>query len=53
MALMYCCNEKSLVQALELAQPVLPLGIGHIRTAPHDYLRHGTITLFTALDYLQ
>jgi hypothetical protein len=29
------------------------LGIGHIRTQSHDYVRHGTVTLSTALDYLQ
>ena len=33
-------------------QPGLPLGIGHIRTKTHDYKRHGTITLFAALNYL-
>lgn len=48
-----CCDEKSQVQALERTQPGLPLGIGHIRTQSHDYIRHGTVTLFTALDYLQ
>jgi hypothetical protein len=30
-------------------QPGLPLGIGHIRTKTHDYVRHGTLTLFAAL----
>ncbi|NCE88410.1 IS630 family transposase [Pseudomonas sp. Q1] len=52
-ALVLCCDEKSQVQALERSQPGLPLGIGHIRTKSHDYIRHGTVTLFTALDYLQ
>ena len=52
-ALVLCCDEKSQVQALERTQPGLPLGIGHIRTQSHDYVRHGTVTLFTALDYLQ
>src|SRR6476660_7921522 len=32
--------------------PGLPLGQGHIRTQTHDYYRHGTVTLFAALDYL-
>jgi hypothetical protein len=32
---------------------VLPLGVGHIRTATHDYIRHGTVTLFAALNYLE
>jgi transposase len=51
-ALVLCCDEKSQCQALERTQPGLPLGIGHIRTRTHDYTRHGTITLFAALDYL-
>ena len=50
--LVLCCDEKSQCQALERSQPGLPLGIGHIRTKPHDYVRHGTVTLFAALDYL-
>jgi hypothetical protein len=40
-------------QALERTQPGLPLGIGHIRTKTHDYVRHGTLTLFAALNYLE
>lgn len=51
-ALVLCCDEKSPCQALERTQPGLPLGIGHIRTRTHDYKRHGTITLFAALNYL-
>jgi transposase len=51
-ALVLCCDEKSQCQALERTQPGLPLGVGHIRTATHDYIRHGTITLFAALNYL-
>jgi transposase len=51
-ALVLCCDEKSQCQALERTQPGLPLGIGHIRTHTHDYKRHGTITLFAALNYL-
>jgi transposase len=51
-ALVLCCDEKSQCQALERTQPGLPLGIGHIRTRTHDYTRHGTLTLFAALDYL-
>jgi len=51
-ALVLCCDEKSQCQALERTQPGLPLGIGHIRTRTHDYIRHGTITLFAALSYL-
>jgi len=51
-ALVMCCDEKSQIQALERTQPGLPLGIGHIRTQTHDYYRHGTTTLFAALNYL-
>lgn len=51
-ALVLCCDEKSQCQALERSQPGLPLGIGHVRTRTHDYIRHGTVTLFAALNYL-
>lgn len=52
-ALVLCCDEKSQCQALERSQPGLPLGIGHIKTKTHDYIRHGTLTLFAALNYLE
>lgn len=51
-ALVLCCDEKSQCQALERTQPGLPLGLGHIKTRTHDYIRHGTVTLFAALSYL-
>jgi transposase len=51
-ALVLCCDEKSQCQAIERTQPGLPLGVGQIRTKTHDYRRHGTITLFAALNYL-
>ena len=51
-ALVLCSDEKSQAQALERTQPGLPLGQGHIRTRTDDYYRHGTVTLFAALDYL-
>jgi transposase len=52
-ALVLCCDEKSQCQALERTQPSLPLGMdGYIKTVTHDYKRHGTITLFAALCYL-
>jgi transposase len=51
-ALVFCCDEKSQCQALERTQPGLPLGMGHIKTRTHDYIRHGTLTLFAALNYL-
>jgi putative transposase len=49
-ALVLCVDEKSQVQALERTQPVLPLGMGYIEGITHDYIRHGTTTLFAALD---
>lgn len=51
-ALVLCCDEKSQCQALERSQLALPLAPGHNRTRSHDYIRHGTITLFAALNYL-
>jgi len=51
-AVVLCCDEKSQCQALQRSQPGLPLAQGHIRTVTHDYYRHGTVTLFAALDYL-
>ena len=50
-AVVLCCDEKTQCQALERTQPGLPLGIGHVRTQTHDYVRNGTTTLFAALDY--
>lgn len=51
-ALVLCCDEKSQCQALERSQRGLPLGPGYIQTGTHDYIRHGTVTLFAALNYL-
>jgi transposase len=51
-ALVLCCDEKSQCQALERSQLGLPLNSGHKRTRTHDYIRHDTITLFAALNYL-
>ena len=51
-AVVLCCDEKSQCQALERSQPGLPLGQGQIATRTHDYYRHGTVTLFAALNYL-
>ena len=51
-SIVLCCDEKTQIQALERSQPGLPLGIGHIRTETHDYVRHGTVTLFAAMNYL-
>jgi len=49
-ALVLCVDEKSQCQALERSQPSLPLGFGYAEGYTHDYLRHGTLTLFAALD---
>lgn len=49
-ALVLCVDEKSQVQALERTQPILPLGLGYVEGITHDYVRHGTTTLFAALD---
>jgi transposase len=52
-ALVLCCDEKSQCQALERTQPGLPLAPNRPRTMTHDYRRHGTVTLFAALDALE
>lgn len=49
-ALVLCVDEKSQIQALERTQPVLPMGLGYVEGITHDYMRHGTTTLFAALD---
>jgi transposase len=49
-ALVFCCDEKSQVQALDRTQPGLPLKKGRASTFTHDYVRHGTTTLFAALN---
>ncbi|MBK6960089.1 MAG: IS630 family transposase [Gammaproteobacteria bacterium] len=51
-ALVLCCDEKSQVQALDRTQPGLPLKKGRAATMTHDYKRHGTTTLFAALNIL-
>ncbi len=51
-ALVLCCDEKSQCQALERTRPGFPVMRGHTRTRTHDYKRHGTVTLFAALSYL-
>jgi len=49
-ALVLCVDEKSQIQALDRTQPVLPLAPGVAQRRTHDYMRHGTTTLFAALD---
>ncbi len=51
-AMVLSCDEKSQIQALDRTQPGLPLRKGKTATMTHDYARHGTTTLFAALDTL-
>ena len=49
-AIVLSVDEKSQIQALDRTQPVLPMGLGYVEGVTHDYVRHGTTTLFAALD---
>lgn len=49
-ALVLCLDEKAQIQALDRSQPVLPMRPGQAERRSHDYLRHGTTSLFAALD---
>lgn len=49
-AMVLCVDEKSQIQALDRTQPILPMGLGYVEGVTHDYIRHGTTTLFAALD---
>ena len=49
-ALVLSVDEKSQIQALDRSQPVLPMRAGQAERRSHDYIRHGTTTLFAALD---
>src|SRR5215472_5256438 len=49
-ALVLCADEKSQIQALDRTQPVLPMRPGQVERRSHDYRRHGTTTLFAALN---
>ena len=49
-AAVLCVDEKSQIQALDRSQPLLPMRPGQIERRTHDYLRHGTTSLFAALD---
>src|SRR6266851_4942311 len=51
-ALVLRVDEKSQIQALQRTQPVLPMGLGYLEGVTHDYFRHGTTTLFAALNVL-
>lgn len=49
-AVVLCVDEKSQIQALDRTQPMLPMGLGYVEGVTHDYERHGTTTLFAALN---
>ena len=49
-ALVLCVDEKSQIQALERTSPLLPMRPGQAQRRAHDYSRHGTTSLFAALD---
>jgi len=49
-AVVLCIDEKSQIQALERAQPILPMDLGRPERRTPDYVRHGTTDLFAALD---
>lgn len=49
-ALVLCVDEKSQIQALDRTQPLLPMRMGQPERRTHDYVRHGTTSLFAALD---
>lgn len=52
-AIVLCVDEKSQIQALDRTQPGLPLKKGRCGTMTHDYKRHGTTTLFAAMEVLR
>jgi hypothetical protein len=52
-AMVICVDEKSQIQALDRTQPGRPLKKGRCGTMTHDYKRHGTTTLFAALEVLE
>ena len=49
-AVVFCVDEKSQIQALDRTQPVLPMRPGQLERRTHDYRRHGTTSLFAALE---
>jgi transposase len=49
-ALVLCADEKSQIQALDRTQPLMPMRPGQAERRTHDYVRHGTTSLFAALD---
>jgi len=51
-SVVFCIDEKTQIQALERSQPILPILPGVPERQTHDYFRHGTTTLYAALDTL-
>ena len=49
-AVVFAVDEKSQIQALQRAQPILPMDVGQPERRTHNYLRHGTLDLFAALN---
>jgi transposase len=49
-AVVFAVDEKTQVQALERAQPILPMDLGQPERRTHNYMRHGTLDLFAALN---
>jgi transposase len=49
-AAVFCVDEKAQIQALDRTQPLLPMRPGQVERRTHDYKRHGTTTLFAALN---
>ncbi len=49
-AMVLCVDEKSQIQALDRTKPMLPMRPGQVERRSHDYKRHGTTSLFAALD---
>jgi len=49
-AVVVCVDEKSQIQALDRTAPLLPMRFGQVERRTHDYVRHGTTTLFAALE---
>jgi transposase len=49
-AVVFCVDEKTAIQALDRAQPVLPMGPGRVERHSFEYIRHGTLSLFAAFE---
>jgi hypothetical protein len=49
-AMVLCVAQKTQIQAPDRTQRLLPMGLGYMEGATHDYIRHGTTTLIAALD---